>query len=59
MRDEFESCTNCIHSDDADRCYECTGYGDDYVIDDDGELVRYCPECPFNPDREEEGEADD
>ena len=42
--------------DDADRCYECTGYGDDYVIDDDGELVRYCPECPFNPDREGEGD---
>ena len=40
--------------DDADRCYECTGYGDDYIMDDDGELVLYCSECPFNPEREDE-----
>lgn len=31
--------------DDYDRCYECSAYGDDYYIDDDGELVCYCPEC--------------
>ena len=43
---------------DADRCYECTGYGDDYYIDDDGDLVCYCPECPFNPDNQEEGERE-
>lgn len=35
-------------------CYECTGYGDDYYIDDDGELVCYCPECLFNPDKKSE-----
>ena len=32
----------------ADRCYECTGYGDDYYLNDDGELVRACDDCPFN-----------
>lgn len=31
--------------DDYDRCYECSAYRDDYYIDDDGELVCYCPEC--------------
>ena len=34
--------------DDNDRCYECSGYGDDYYIDDDGELVCACSDCPFN-----------
>lgn len=41
-----------------DRCYECTGYGDDYYIDDDGELVSACDDCPFNVselDSEERG----
>ena len=33
---------------DYDRCYECSGYGDDYFINDDGELEKYCPRCPFN-----------
>lgn len=28
-----------------DVCYECTGYGDDYFINDDGELECYCPYC--------------
>lgn len=31
-----------------DYCYECTGYGDDYYIDDDGEMVRACDTCPHN-----------
>lgn len=31
-----------------DHCYECTGYGDDYYVDDDGELVCACDECCFN-----------
>lgn len=33
---------------DYDCCYECTGYGDDYSFDDDGELVCNCGDCPFN-----------
>lgn len=31
-----------------DRCYECTGYGDDYSYDEDGELVSNCTYCPWN-----------
>ena len=32
--------------DDYDICYECTGYGDDYRIDDEGELVCNCSGNP-------------
>ena len=35
--------------DDYDYCYECSGYGDDYHVDDDGELVCRCPTCLMNP----------
>ena len=38
-----------------DRCYECKGYGDDYIINDEGELECWCTQCPFF---EEEGEQD-
>jgi hypothetical protein len=31
--------------DELDVCYECGGYGDDYFINDDGELECYCPYC--------------
>ena len=34
--------------DEYDVCYECTGYGDDYFINDDGELESSCSTCPFN-----------
>ena len=34
--------------DEDDYCYECTGYGNDYHLDDNGELVSSCPGCPFN-----------
>ena len=34
--------------DDYDVCYECTGYGDDYYIDEHGELVCACDDCSFN-----------
>ena len=30
-----------------DVCYECSGYGDDYFINDDGELECYCDKCPY------------
>lgn len=30
---------------DYDYCYECRGYGDDYFINDDGELVSACDDC--------------
>lgn len=31
-----------------DYCYECQGYGDDYYVDDDGELVCMCSKCAYN-----------
>ena len=34
--------------DNDDRCYECTGYGDDYYMNENGELVSACDDCPFN-----------
>lgn len=34
-----------------DYCYECTGYGNDYYVDEDGETISYCPDCPHNPSR--------
>ena len=34
-----------------DVCYECTGYGDDYHLNENGELVSSCIDCPFNPSR--------
>lgn len=34
--------------DDPDRCYECTGLGDDYYYDENGDLICYCDECPYS-----------
>jgi hypothetical protein len=34
---------------DEDYCYECTGYGNDYFVNDEGEMEWRCLECPFNP----------
>ena len=31
--------------DEDDICYECSGYGNDYFINDDGELECFCPYC--------------
>ena len=42
MCDDYEE-------DPYDYCYECSGYGDDYYMDEDGELVCRCPECHMNP----------
>ena len=37
-----------------DRCYECTGYGDDYYYDEDrGEWVSACDDCIYAEDDEE------
>ena len=33
---------------DDDVCYECGGNGDDFYVDETGQLVCRCPECPFN-----------
>lgn len=34
--------------DDYDHCYECGGYGDDYFVNDDGELESACTHCIYN-----------
>lgn len=45
----------CILNEESyDPCYECGGYGDDYYINDEGELECRCPECPFNPSRRDD-----
>lgn len=31
-----------------DFCYECTGYGDDYYEDENGNLVCACDGCIHN-----------
>ena len=33
--------------DDDEICYECTGYGDDYYVDENGEMQSACLICPF------------
>lgn len=30
-----------------DRCYECSGYGDDYYVDENGDLVSACDDLPM------------
>ena len=37
-----------------DRCYECTGYGDDYYMDENGEWVSACDDCIWNEWESEE-----
>lgn len=39
-----------------DRCYECRGLGDDYYLDENGELVSACDDCPFNDLNDKEDE---
>ena len=31
-----------------EMCYECSLYGDNLYLDESGELVYHCPECPLN-----------
>lgn len=38
---------DCYGDNYYDICYECSGYGDDYYINEDGELVSACLTCPF------------
>ena len=39
---------------DAEHCYECEGYGDDYYEDENGELVSACEDCPFSPRKDDD-----
>lgn len=40
--------------DPDDYCYKCSGYEEDYCVDEDGELICGCPECPFSEFWEDE-----
>lgn len=46
--DDVEDDEFCDLYEDDDPCYECGGYGDDYFINDDGELECSCSSCSFN-----------
>lgn len=42
--------------DDYNVCYECQGYGNDFYVDDNGELIRTCDNCIYNPGKRKEEE---
>ena len=49
MEDKMETIEELKADDyELDDCDECTGNGDDYYIDENGELVSACTDCPFN-----------
>lgn len=37
-----------------DHCYECSIYGDNYYVDEDGNLELFCSQCSMNPYRIED-----
>ena len=53
---EFEDEDNDYDPMVDDICYECTGYGDDYVVNEDGELECVCDTCPFGSQKWGRGE---
>lgn len=57
--DDEEYDHDFFDDDDFDWCYECGGYGDDYFINDEGELESACPTCPHNPNRYDDDDWDD
>lgn len=40
-----------MDEDELDICYECSGYGDDYFTNADGELECACPTCHVSHSR--------
>lgn len=42
-----------------DDCYECAAYGDDYFINEDGEMECYCSRCQANRSDDDDDEWDD
>ena len=42
-REDGRGAVMCNYLDDV--CYECTGYGDNYYFDEDGEMVSACTDC--------------
>lgn len=45
---EAEYIKYCDERENAERCYECSGYGDDYRTNENGEMISNCDNCPFN-----------
>ena len=45
---EFEDEDEAYEWTNDDMCYECSGYGDDYFVNEEGELECACFTCPFN-----------
>jgi hypothetical protein len=54
--EQYQTPTDQDEWDDYDHCYECRGLGDDYIINDDGELESFCDRCGCNPNRREDNE---
>lgn len=48
MNDFYDE-TDYLDDELYDHCYECRGYGDDYFLNDDGELECYCSYCLMSP----------
>lgn len=44
----------CFQDDDFDYYYECSSYGGNYFVNDDGELEWFCDQCPNNPNNQDE-----
>ena len=42
MYDDYDS------YDYDDYCYECSGYGDNYYVDEYGDFICACDNCPYN-----------
>ena len=40
--------------DDYDYCFECRGLGDDYIINDEGELESWCDRCAMNQNKDDD-----
>ena len=59
--DEYDCDEEYEHDywDNYDWCYECTGYGDDYFINDEGELESACETCPHNTIKYDDDDWDD
>ena len=60
--DDYDYDENYEHDyfddDDYDYCYECGGYGDDYFVNDEGELESSCPTCPHNSSKYDDYDDD-
>lgn len=52
---KYEYLCDLIDEDNYNYCYECQGYGDDYYIGEDGDLLCACDDCVHNEFNWEDG----